>query len=125
MADAEKLLTHPWNRSAVGDRFLRAIDWSSIVRRRLAPRVSTAVFVTFGQAKRHEPEYFSPAKPIIGAGVMLHLNRRVAAQVEFSQIVGLSLDTISVTARPLDCSSGQCVAGPSMRITGRDGTSAL
>jgi hypothetical protein len=90
-------------------------------RRELSP----AVFVSLGQSKRHEPEYFSPAKPIIGGGVQLHLKRRVAAQVEFSQIVGLSLDTISVTARPLDCRSGQCVAGPSTRVTGRDGTSSL
>ena len=90
-------------------------------RRELSP----AVFVSLGQAKRHEPEYLSPAKPLIGAGVMLHLNRRMAAQFEFSQIVGLSLDTVSVTARALDCSSGQCVAGPSTRITGRDGTSSL
>ena len=86
---------------------------------------ASAVFVSVGPATRHEPEYWSPSKTTIGVGFMRHLNRRVAGQFEFTKVLGLTLDTVSVDSVRLDCSSGRCLAGPVTRISGRDGTSSL
>lgn len=82
-------------------------------------RVETGpeAFVSIGMAHLLEPEYVSPAWSSVGAGLILPVIGRLAARIEFNQMIGLSLDTVT-GVRQTD------MGGAAIPFTARHGTSS-
>jgi hypothetical protein len=88
-------------------------------------RLRPEVFVSIGRAQLHASESASPGWTNLGAGITLPLSRRVATQVEFNQMVGLSLETISGFRQVVDCRGTVCVSGPRVPYEAHQGTSSM